>query len=242
MKPYLWIAYDYVSVLDCLQMLDTIVSEYPDKNIIHEIGRPTIIHAARLGIPVVTEFRKRLTNGQILVADFKGYDVPYIAEGKYYYAEGTDLVTVMAMAPNEAVQDAIDGAIADKKMVAFDLMSYLDNDVKLKRTKELVEMGAKLISCHTGWSEQAAGKTPNALLEKVYQELKDTDTKIVVMGGLKPENIKSLSKYIESKKLFAIVSGSAITRSPAPNAVIAQFLEELSKFNGQYASLATVFH
>lgn len=229
MEPRLWIAYDYTSTSQCLKMLDTILARHPHSNIIHEIGRPTLIHAALEGVAIVSKFRQRLSNNQILVADFKGYDIPYIAEGKFYYAAGTDLITVMATAPNEAIQEALDGANSDRKMVAFDLMSYLNDDSKVKRAKELVEMGANLISCHTGWSEQAAGKTPDALLKKVSQELKHTEAKIIAMGGLKPEKIKNLSNYIESEKLFAIVAGSAITRSPDPNAVVAQFLEELSK-------------
>lgn len=235
MEPYLWIAYDYVSIADCLQTLDTILKEHPDSQIIHEIGRPTLIQAAREGIPILSEFRTRLNNGQILVADFKGYDLPYLAEGKYYYSAGVDLTTVMAMAPDEAIQEAIQGAQTDHKMVAFDLMSYLDDDIKVERAKELVKMGATLISCHTGCSEQTVGKTPDALLERVYQTLKHTNAKIIVMGGLKPEKIKNFSKYLLNEKLFAIVVGSAITRSPEPNRVVAHFLEELSKLHGKPA-------
>lgn len=236
MAPYLWIAYDYISISDCLQMLDTILAKHPEHNIIHEIGRPTIIHAAREGVPIVAEFRKRLANCQILVADFKGYDVPYSSEGKYYYAEGTDLVTVMGMAPNEAIKEAINGAKTDNKLVAFDLMSYVDDDSKVNRAIELVEMGAKLISCHTGWNEQAVGKTPKIMIDKVYEALKHTEAQIIAMGGLKPDNVKELKKYVDDRKIFAIVSGSAITRSNEPNAIIDQFLGEISKLNGQLAS------
>lgn len=79
MKPLLWIAYDYTSTSECLAMLDTILSKHPDRDIIHEIGRPTLLQAALEGVSIVYEFRKRLINNQMLVADFKGYDVPYIA-------------------------------------------------------------------------------------------------------------------------------------------------------------------
>lgn len=81
MNPYLWIAYDYTSTSQCLAMLDTILEKHSDTNIIHEIGRPTLLHAALEGFPIVTEFRKRLNNRQILVADFKGFDVPYSEVG-----------------------------------------------------------------------------------------------------------------------------------------------------------------
>lgn len=46
MKPYLWIAYDYTSTSQCLAMLDTILEKHPDEDIIHEIGRPTLLQAA----------------------------------------------------------------------------------------------------------------------------------------------------------------------------------------------------
>jgi 3-hexulose-6-phosphate synthase len=227
MKPYLWIAYDYVQMKECLAMLDAIVDAHPEADIIHEIGRPTLINAALEGVPIVAEFRNRLTNGQKLVADFKGYDVPYVAEGKQYYASGADIVTVMAMAPNEAIKEAIEGADMDKKCVAFDLMTYLDDDFKADRAYELVEMGAQLVSCHTGWSEQAAGKSPDVLIEKVCRRLESTDARVIAMGGLTPENVGRLQEHIDEGRLYAIVAGSAITRSKDPNGVIDRFIDEL---------------
>lgn len=86
----------------------------------------------------------------------------------------------MATAPNEAIQEAIDGANADGKLVAFDLMACLDDAWKVKRARELADLGANLVSCHTGWSEQAVGKTPSTLIEQVCGELKDTSTVIAM--------------------------------------------------------------
>ncbi|WP_250123453.1 orotidine 5'-phosphate decarboxylase / HUMPS family protein [Chroococcidiopsis sp. CCMEE 29] len=236
MKPYLWIAYDYTSTSQCLAMLDTILEKHPERDIIHEIGRPTLLHAALEGFPIVSEFRKRLNNNQMLVVDFKGYDVPYIAEGQYYYAAGTDLVTVMAAAPNEAIQEAIDGANIEQKRVAFDLMTCQDDDWKVKRAQELADLGASLVSCHTGWSEQAAGKNPYVLIGKVCQQLKYTSTQVIPMGGIKPSNIKDLKAYVE--QIFAIAVGSAITRSNDPNLAIAQFQLEMNQLNSRPLSNA----
>jgi 3-hexulose-6-phosphate synthase len=229
MTPHLWIAYDYVQVDECLAMLDTILAAHPEPDIIHEIGRPTLINAALQGVPIVAEFRKRLSNGQTLVADFKGYDVPYVAEGKHYHAAGADMTTVMAMAPDEAIQEAIDGAKVDSKLVAFDLMTYLDDDFKARRARELVQMGAKLLSCHTGWSEQSAGKTPEALIGRVCDELHGTAAQVIAMGGMKPDDVERLQKYVDRGQIFAIVAGSSITRSKDPNATIDRFQGELAR-------------
>jgi len=95
MKPYGSLT--ITSTSQGLAMLDTILEKHPDDNIIHEIGRPTLLHAALEGFPSFLEFRKRLNNHQMLVADFR-LDVPYSAEGNYYYAAEVDLITVMAAA------------------------------------------------------------------------------------------------------------------------------------------------
>lgn len=167
-----------------------------------------------------------------IVADFKGYDVPYGAEGRFYYASLTNLVTVMAIAPNEVIQEAN----IDQKLVAFDLMSWVNDDWKLKRAQELADLGASLVSCHTGWSKRAAGKLPTALIRKVCQRLKNSLTQVIVRGSFKLSNIKYLKPYIEQDQIFAIAVGSVITRSKNPNIMIAQFLTEINKL----VSAATV--
>lgn len=226
--PRLWIAYDYTSTQECLDTLDTILSRHPNEDIIHEIGRPTILAAALEGVPIVDEFRKRLGNGQLLVADFKGYDVPYSAEGRFYYAAGTDMITVMSTAPDEAITEAVDGARTDHKLVAFDLMSCFGEADKLQRARALVDLGAELISCHTGWSEQAAGKTPDSLLHKVHHALQATPARLIAMGGLTPDSVPGLRPYARTDSLFAIVAGASITRSHDPHAVIDAFLHQIT--------------
>ena len=155
---------------------------------------------------------------------------------QFYYAAGTDLVTVMAAAPNEAITEAINGANMHRKRVAFDLMACLDDDWKVKRSQELADMGASLISCHTGWSEQASGKNPLMLIKKVCQQLKYTSAQVIAMGGLKPSNLKELKPYAE--QIFAIAVGSAITRSDDPILAIAQFKLEINQLNSRPLSNA----
>lgn len=155
---------------------------------------------------------------------------------QFDYAARTDLVTVMAVAPNEAITEAINGANIEQKRVAFDLMACLDDDWKLKRATELADMGASLISCHTGWSEQTAGKSPNGLIAKVCRQLKYTSTQVIAMGGLKPSNLKDLKPYVE--QIFAIAVGNAITRSNNPIQAIAQFQLEINQLNSRPLSNA----
>lgn len=228
MKPFLWITYDYTSTSECLSMLNTILEEHSNHDIIHEIGRRTLLQGLLEGVPIIPEFRQRLNYYQTIAVDFRAYGVPYGAEGRFYYASLTDLVTVMATAPNEVIQEAIQEANIDQKLVAFDLMTCLDDDWTVKRAQELADLGASLVSCHTGWSEQATGKNPTALIGKVCQQLKNSSTQVIAMGGFKPSNIKDLKPYVEQNQIFAIAVGSAITRSKDPNITIAQFLTEIN--------------
>jgi len=63
--------------------------------ILFMIGRPTLPCGAR-GISIVSEFRKRLNNHQMLVADFKGLMFPI--EKVIITMRLVDLITVMAAA------------------------------------------------------------------------------------------------------------------------------------------------
>ena len=67
MKPYLWIAYDYTSTSQCLSMLDIILEEHQESNLIHEIGRPTLLQAAlgddRLRISTTIKQSSKISRG-----------------------------------------------------------------------------------------------------------------------------------------------------------------------------------
>jgi hypothetical protein len=49
------------------------------------------------------------------------------------------------------------------------------------------------------------------------------------MGGLTPDSVPRLRPYAKEGQLFAIVAGSAITRSDNPHATIDKFLNEIAK-------------
>lgn len=233
MKPHLWIAYDYASISECLLMLDTILEQYSDCDIIHEISKPTLLQAALEEVPIVSQFRQRLDNHQMLVADFNGYDVPsstfWNSLRRFYYADGADLVTVKATAPDEVVQEAIAGANADQKLVAFDLMTSFDDNWKARRAQELTNLGASLVCCHASSSEQKTEATSPTLIAKVCQQLANSSTQMIVTGDLEPSDISDLKPYVEQDQIFAIAPSHAITRSQNPSAAIAQFLTEINE-------------
>jgi 3-keto-L-gulonate-6-phosphate decarboxylase len=110
-------------------------------------------------------------------------------------------------------------------------MSYQDDQERVRRAGQLAEMCAELISCHVGWSEQAAGKTADALLDQVHRVLRGTGAKIIAMGGLRPGSVAELRRYVDEDSLFAIVAGSSITRSGDPAGVVDAFQDEVRKIS-----------
>lgn len=234
MKPRLWISYDYGSTSECLSMLDAILKQHPNRDIIHEIGRPILLQALLEGFPIAAKFRQQLNNYQTIVADFRGYDAPHSVERRLYHASLTDIsltdiVTVMATAPTETVREEIFKADLEQKLVVFDLMSCFDNDWKVLRAQELADLGAKLISCQVGWTKQASKNSSTTLIDKVCSQLKNSSTRLVIRGEFKLSYIKNLKPYVEQNQIFAIAVGKTITRSQAPNVAIAQFLTEINK-------------
>ncbi len=232
MKPRLWISYDYSSTSECLLMLDTILKQHSNRDIIHEIGRSTLLQALLEGFPIVAKFRQQLNNYQTIVADFRGYDVPHNAERRLYHASLTDIsltdmVTVMANAPTETIRAAIFKADIEQKLVVFDLMSCFHDDWKVLRAQELADLGADLVSCHVGWTKQASRNSSTTLIDKVCSQLKNSSTQLIIRGDFKPSDVKNLKPYVEQNQIFAIVVGKAITRSKDPNVAIAQFFTEI---------------
>ena len=233
MKPRLWIRYDYSSTSECLLMLDTILKQHSNRDIIHEIGRSTLLQALLEGFPIVAKFRQQLNNYQTIVADFRGYDVPHNAERRLYHASLTDIsltdmVTVMANAPTETIRAAIFKADIEQKLVVFDLMSCFHDDWKVLRAQELADLGANLVSCHVGWTKQASRNSSTTLIDKVCSQLKNSSTQLIIRGDFKPSDVKNLKPYVEQNQIFAIVVGKAITRSKDPNVAIAQFFTEIN--------------
>lgn len=230
MKPHLWITYDYASTSECLSMLDTILEQHSDRDIIHGIGSSTLLQALLEGCPIVAKFRQRLKNYQTIVAEFKGYEVPCGVERQLYHASLTDIsltdiVAVIATAPCETIREAIFKANIDQKLIAFDLTSCFNDDWKVLRAKELANLGADLISCHTTVSSR---NSPTTLINKVCCQLKNSATRLIVRGCLKPSDVKSLKPYVEQNQIFAIAVDSAVICSKHSNAAIAQFLAEIN--------------
>lgn len=160
------------------------------------------------------ELMKRRFPDRKIVADLKTMDTGAL-EVEMAARHGADVVSILGVADDKTIKDAL--AVARKYgiKVMVDLIGVKD---KVKRAKELEEMGVHYILVHTGIDEQAQGKSPLEDLEKVVKAVK---IPVAVAGGL---NLETIPKVIELGATIIVV-GSAITKAKDPEEVTRKIID-----------------
>ncbi|WP_457753951.1 3-hexulose-6-phosphate synthase, partial [Thermococcus sp.] len=181
-----------------------------------EVGTPLI---KKEGMRAVELMKRRFPDRKI-VADLKTMDTGAL-EVEMAARHGADVVSILGVADNKTIKDALMVARKYGIKVMVDLIGVKD---KVKRTKELEEMGVHYILVHTGIDEQAQGKSPLEDLEKVVKAVK---IPVAVAGGL---NLETIPKVIELGATIIIVGG-AITKSENPEEVTRRIID---LFWGEY--------
>ncbi len=175
-----------------------------------EVGTPLIKEEGMRAV----ELLKRRFHDRKIVADLKTMDTGAL-EVEMAARHGADVVSILGVADNKTIRDAIDVARKYGIRVMVDLIGVRD---KVKRAKELEKMGVHYILVHTGIDEQAQGKNPLEDLEKV---VKAVNVPVAVAGGL---NLETIPKVIELGATIIIVGG-AITKSEDPEGVTRKIID-----------------
>ncbi|KUH32833.1 Fe-S cluster assembly protein HesB [Thermococcus celericrescens] len=181
-----------------------------------EVGTPLI---KKEGMRAVELLKRRFPDRKI-VADLKTMDTGAL-EVEMAARHGADVVSILGVADDKTIKDAVDVARRYGIRVMVDLIGVKD---KVKRAKELEKMGVHYILVHTGIDEQVQGKSPLEDLEKV---VKAVSVPIAVAGGL---NLQTIPKVIELGATIIIVGG-AITKAEKPDAVTRKIID---LFWGEY--------
>ncbi|ACS34393.1 bifunctional 3-hexulose-6-phosphate synthase/6-phospho-3-hexuloisomerase [Thermococcus gammatolerans] len=181
-----------------------------------EVGTPLI---KKEGMRAVELLKRRFPDRKI-VADLKTMDTGAL-EVEMAARHGADVVSILGVADDKTIKDAVDVARRYGIRVMVDLIGVKD---KVKRAKELEKMGVHYILVHTGIDEQMQGKSPLEDLEKV---VKAVNVPVAVAGGL---NLETIPKVIELGATIIIV-GSAITKAKDPEKVTRQIID---LFWGEY--------
>ncbi|WP_457741382.1 bifunctional 3-hexulose-6-phosphate synthase/6-phospho-3-hexuloisomerase [Thermococcus sp.] len=181
-----------------------------------EVGTPLI---KKEGMRAVELFKRRFPDRKI-VADLKTMDTGAL-EVEMAARHGADVVSILGVADNKTIKDAVDVARRYGIRVMVDLIGVKD---KVKRAKELEKMGVHYILVHTGIDEQAQGKTP---LQDLAEVVKAVKVPVAVAGGL---NLQTIPKVIELGATIIIV-GSAITKAKDPEEITRKIID---LFWGEY--------
>ncbi|WP_461865785.1 bifunctional 3-hexulose-6-phosphate synthase/6-phospho-3-hexuloisomerase [Thermococcus sp.] len=181
-----------------------------------EVGTPLI---KKEGMRAV-ELLKRHFPDRKIVADLKTMDTGAL-EVEMAARHGADVVSILGVADDKTIKDAVDVARKYDIRIMVDLIGVKD---KVERAKELEKMGVHYILVHTGIDEQVQGKTPLEDLGKVVKAVK---VPVAVAGGL---NLETIPKVIELGATIIIVGG-AITKAKNPEETTRRIID---LFWGEY--------
>ncbi|AKS67844.1 3-hexulose-6-phosphate synthase [Staphylococcus schleiferi] len=188
------------------------VTDYVD---IVEIGTPIVINE---GLPAVQHLKENVKDEDVKVlADLKIMDAADY-EVSQAVKFGADVVTILGVAEDASIKNAVEEAHKHGKQLLVDLIAVQDLE---KRAKEIDALGADYIAVHTGYDLQAQGQSPLESLKKVKSVIKNA--KVAVAGGIKPETVKEVAA--ESPDL--IIVGGGIANADDPREAAKQIREAI---------------
>ena len=193
MKPVLQVALDFMNLPRAMKVAESAVKGGADWI---EAGTPLIKSE---GLESVRSLKRRFSNHTI-VADLKTMDVGGL-ETEMAAKAGADIVTVLAVADDDTIKEAIRAGKNFGARVMADLLGVED---KLKRAKELESIGVDYICMHVGIDQQMKGRNPFEDLRKISGEV---SIPIAVAGGI---NSESAPRAIENGASIVIVGGAII--------------------------------
>lgn len=180
-----------------------------------EAGTPLIKSWGRIGVKLL----KDLT-GFFIVADTKTMDTGGL-EAELFYKAGADAVTVLGLADDSTIIEAVHKKNEYGKTLIIDLINHPN---PVKRAVEVDKLGVDVILYHVGVDVQLRrGVTASTLINELKEIKRNVSSKIAVAGGIKHGEAR---RFIEAG-VDVIIVGSAIIKSDDPIKSAEKFLEEI---------------
>lgn len=212
--PYIQVALDLIDLSKAIRIARE-VSQLSER-IILEVGTPLIKMHGMLAVSVMSSFFP----DRIIVADMKTMDAGYL-EAEMAYSHGAFLSTVLGLADEETIKEALKAANEMGRLLQADLINVKE---PIRKAKELEKLGVHVIGLHAGIDQQSGRKLRALdLLETLEQIDRETNCLISIAGGIRPEEVRLFKKAGAD----IIVIGSAITSSENPRAEAEKALKEL---------------
>ncbi len=163
-----------------------------------EAGTPLIKSE---GMDIIRKLKEVFPDKNV-IADLKTMDTGSL-ETEMASKAGADVICILGVSDDSTIKDALKAARKYGSMIMVDLIGVKD---KVKRAKQLDEIGVDYLCIHVGIDEQMTGEKPLKILSKVFKE---TNIPIAVAGGL---NSESVADVVNNGACIVIVGG-AITKA-----------------------------
>jgi 3-hexulose-6-phosphate synthase len=213
--PVLQVALDLDELVKAVDIASKIAAITKCEHVWIEAGTPLIKAWGKLAVKSLKELTKCF-----LVADTKTMDVPLV-EAKIVFDAGADAFTVLGVADEDTLKEALSAKEQYGKTLIVDLIGSKE---PYKRALEIAKFEPDIVLFHVGISAQRSrGVTGEELVKEAARVKKELGVKVGVGGGLKPGSIKSIVEH----GVDVVIVGSAITSSKNPETVTAEILREL---------------
>jgi len=148
----------------------------------------------------------------VIFADTKTMDTGYL-EAMLAFSSGADIMSVMAVAPDETIREAVRRAREDGKEVIADTLGIRDPETRIGR---LIELDVDRICLHKGVDEGIFSEFD--ILEKI----RGHGIKIGIAGGIDATTIRDVAKKVD----FVMV-GRAVTKASDPRRAAEEILSAI---------------
>lgn len=217
MKNLLQVALDLTDLHETLELAVKLSSSLSRENLWLEAGTPLIKAWGRVAVKLVKEL-----SGCVVVADSKTMDTGAL-EAELFYKAGADVFTVLGLADDSTINEAVRKARELGKLVAVDLINHPD---PLNRAINVSDLGVDIVIYHVGIDVQRRrGLTATSMMNELIKLRESVRNLVAVAGGIKHGDAR---KFIDIGVNIVIV-GSAITKAEDPVESAKRFIEEILK-------------
>lgn len=195
--------------LEDIQGAINLIRKTKDSIDIFEYGTPLVINFGLEGLQKIrTEFPDITLLADLKIMDVASYEVTQA------FKYGADITTILGVAEDQSIKDAIKAAHEAGKEILVDMIGVKDIE---NRAREVDEFGADYVGTHTGYDLQALGQNPFKEFNLIKNNV--SKTKTAIAGGIK----LSASEEIKKANPDLLIIGGAISTVDDPAEAAAEF-------------------
>lgn len=195
--------------LEDIQGAINLIRKTKDSIDIFEYGTPLVINFGLEGLQKIrTEFPDITLLADLKIMDVASYEVTQA------FKYGADITTILGVAEDQSIKDAIKAAHEAGKEILVDMIGVKDIE---NRAREVDEFGADYVGTHTGYDLQALGQNPFEEFNLIKNNV--SKTKTAIAGGIK----LSASEEMKKANPDLLIIGGAISTVDDPAEAAAEF-------------------